>query len=44
MCVPAGQIVGRLNQVLNARDVVMTLVEEYLETSERMNKLLPNVE
>jgi NAD(P)H-dependent flavin oxidoreductase YrpB (nitropropane dioxygenase family) len=44
MFVPAGQIVGRLNEVLGARDVVMQLVEEYLETSERMNNLLPDVE
>ena len=44
MFVPAGQIVGRLNQVMGARDVVMQLVDEYLETSERMNNLLPDVE
>lgn len=43
MFVPTGQIVGRLNQVMNARDVVMALVEEYLETSERMNELLPDL-
>ncbi|XOV85319.1 MAG: nitronate monooxygenase [bacterium] len=44
MFVPAGQIVGRLNEVMDARDVVTALVEEYLETSERMNNLLPNVD
>ena len=44
MFVPAGQIVGRLNHVLDARDVVMQMVEEYLETSERMNNLLPSME
>lgn len=44
MFVPTGQIVGRLNQVMGARDVVMQLVDEYLETSERMNNLLPDVE
>ena len=43
MFVPVGQVVGRMNQVMNARDVVMQLVEEYLETSERMNNLLPEV-
>ena len=42
--VPAGQIVGRLNQVMNARDVVMQLVEEYLETSDRLQQMLPSVD
>ncbi len=38
--VPAGQIVGRLNEVVSARDVVSQLVNEYLETQDRMNSLL----
>lgn len=44
MCVPVGQIVGRLNQVMDTRDVIMQMVEEYLDTSERMNNLLPDVD
>ena len=41
--VPVGQIVGRLNKVMSARDVVTQLVNEYLETQERMNGLLPQM-
>ena len=44
MFVPAGQIVGRLNEVRGARDVVRDLVEEYLEVSDRMNGLLPSID
>lgn len=41
---PAGQIVGRINQRVSCRDRVMSMVAEYLETSERMNALLPSDE
>lgn len=37
---PVGQIVGRMNQRLGARQQVMALVDEYLETDERMAELL----
>jgi len=36
---PVGQVVGQLTRVRKARDVVLTLVEEYLEAVERLNKL-----
>ncbi|MBW2418581.1 MAG: hypothetical protein JRH19_08545 [Deltaproteobacteria bacterium] len=37
---PAGQIVGRTKQRIRARQQVMALVDEYLETNERLNELL----
>ena len=33
---PVGQIVGRMNQVQPVRDVMYALVEEYIETVERL--------
>ena len=33
---PVGQIVGRMNQVRPVRDVIYGLVEEYIETVERL--------
>jgi NAD(P)H-dependent flavin oxidoreductase YrpB (nitropropane dioxygenase family) len=36
---PVGQIVGQMNQIRKTRDVVLTLVEEYVEATERLNKL-----
>lgn len=36
---PVGQVVGQLNQVRKARDVVLGLVEEYLEAVERLDSL-----
>lgn len=33
---PVGQIVGRMNQVRPARDVIFDLVEEYIDTVQRM--------
>ena len=33
---PVGQIVGRMNQVRPVRDVMYGLVEEYIETVERL--------
>jgi NAD(P)H-dependent flavin oxidoreductase YrpB (nitropropane dioxygenase family) len=38
---PVGQIVGQMNGVRPAREVIRTLVEEYLEASERLQNLLP---
>ncbi len=37
---PVGQIVGRMNDIRRTRDVVATLVDEYLEAAERLNKIL----
>jgi NAD(P)H-dependent flavin oxidoreductase YrpB (nitropropane dioxygenase family) len=34
---PVGQVVGQLNRVEKAADVVRRLVEEYLESVERLN-------
>jgi NAD(P)H-dependent flavin oxidoreductase YrpB (nitropropane dioxygenase family) len=36
---PVGQVVGQMNQVRKARDVVLGLVEEYVEAVERLNAL-----
>jgi NAD(P)H-dependent flavin oxidoreductase YrpB (nitropropane dioxygenase family) len=36
---PVGQVVGQLNTVRKARDVMQELVEDYLEASERLNSL-----
>jgi NAD(P)H-dependent flavin oxidoreductase YrpB (nitropropane dioxygenase family) len=35
---PVGQIVGRMNQVQSVRDVIFNLVEEYIETVERLER------
>jgi NAD(P)H-dependent flavin oxidoreductase YrpB (nitropropane dioxygenase family) len=36
---PVGQVVGQMNQVRKARDVVLGLVEEYVDAVERLNQL-----
>ena len=36
---PVGQVVGQMNQVRKARDVVLGLVEEYVDAVDRLNKL-----
>jgi NAD(P)H-dependent flavin oxidoreductase YrpB (nitropropane dioxygenase family) len=36
---PVGQVVGQMTSVRKARDVVLGLVEEYLEATERLNAL-----
>jgi NAD(P)H-dependent flavin oxidoreductase YrpB (nitropropane dioxygenase family) len=41
---PVGQIVGRMNAVRSARDVIYEMVSEYVETVERMSGELPRVE
>jgi NAD(P)H-dependent flavin oxidoreductase YrpB (nitropropane dioxygenase family) len=35
---PVGQIVGRMNEVKSVRDVMYTLVEEYIETVEKLER------
>ena len=37
---PVGQIVGRLNQVRPTKDVIFEMVEEFIETNERMKALI----
>jgi NAD(P)H-dependent flavin oxidoreductase YrpB (nitropropane dioxygenase family) len=37
---PVGQIVGRMNKVRKTRDVILDMVEEYVDTVERMSKAL----
>ena len=36
---PVGQIVGVMNEVRSTREVIQTLVEEYLEAAERLERL-----
>jgi hypothetical protein len=36
---PVGQIVGRMNSVQPVKDVIYQLVQEYLESVERLEKL-----
>ena len=35
---PVGQIVSRMNEVRTCRDVIFEMVEEYIETTDRMHK------
>ncbi|MHC4447668.1 MAG: hypothetical protein ACYSXF_07820, partial [Planctomycetota bacterium] len=37
---PVGQIVGRMSQLLPARHVVSTMVDEYLDSVERLAGLM----
>lgn len=39
---PVGQIVGRLNAVRPVKEVILQLVEEYLEAAERLQRLTSN--
>ena len=41
---PVGQIVGMMNEVRPTREVIQTMVEEYLDAVERINALLPDDE
>lgn len=36
---PAGQVIGQMNQVKSAKDVVFELVEEYVDAVERLDRL-----
>jgi NAD(P)H-dependent flavin oxidoreductase YrpB (nitropropane dioxygenase family) len=38
---PVGQIVGTMNEVRPVREVILSLVEEYLEAAERLRRLDP---
>ena len=37
---PVGQIVGRMNKVRPSRDLVLEMVEEWIETTERLSAML----
>lgn len=41
---PVGQVVGKMNQLRPARQVLSQLVDEYLDTVERMARLLEEIE
>jgi hypothetical protein len=36
---PVGQIVGSMNNVRSARDVIFEMVTEFIETTERLSSL-----
>ena len=36
---PVGQIVGTMNKVRRTKDVIMDMVEEYLECTSRLERL-----
>jgi NAD(P)H-dependent flavin oxidoreductase YrpB (nitropropane dioxygenase family) len=38
---PVGQIVGRMDKVRPSRDVIFDMVEEWIETTQRMSAILP---
>ena len=40
---PVGQIVGTMNEVEPVRDLMLRMVEEYLESVERLQGLQPDV-
>ncbi len=42
MFAPVGQIVGRMNEQRPAREVIYEMVQEYLDTIERLQKLTPS--
>ncbi len=44
MFVPVGQIVGRMNQTMGARQLISEIVDEYIEAHERMCALIPSGE
>lgn len=43
MWIPVGQVVGQLNDEVSCRDIVSDMVNEFIETNERMNRLLPSI-
>jgi NAD(P)H-dependent flavin oxidoreductase YrpB (nitropropane dioxygenase family) len=38
---PVGQIVGTMNEIKSVREVIVEMVEEYLDAAERMQRLMP---
>jgi NAD(P)H-dependent flavin oxidoreductase YrpB (nitropropane dioxygenase family) len=41
---PVGQIVGRMDRVRPTKDVMLDLVEEWVDTTERLTNLLADAE
>ncbi len=39
---PVGQIVGSMNEVISCRDLIYQMVEEYVDSVERLQKLMPS--
>ena len=42
--VPVGQIVGRMNATVGAKDLLMSIVQEYVDTHERMSAMMPSID
>ena len=38
---PVGQIVGTMNEIKSVREVILEMVEEYLDAAERIQRLMP---
>jgi len=38
---PVGQVVGAMNEVRPVREVIQTLVEEYVDAVDHLNRLMP---
>jgi NAD(P)H-dependent flavin oxidoreductase YrpB (nitropropane dioxygenase family) len=38
---PVGQVVGQMNEVLSTRELIFKLVEEYVEATDRLDRLAP---
>ena len=41
---PVGQVVGQINRVESCRDLVFRLLNEYVESLEKVNALMPETE
>ncbi len=39
---PVGQVVGQMNEVLSTRELIFKLVEEYVEATDRLERLAPH--
>jgi len=37
----AGQVIGQVNQIESVKDVVYRIINEYLDSLDRLNSLLP---
>ncbi|KRO99977.1 MAG: hypothetical protein ABS09_06135 [SAR86 cluster bacterium BACL1 MAG-120619-bin26] len=37
----AGQVIGQVNHIQSVKDVMFGLINEYIDTVERLNELLP---
>jgi NAD(P)H-dependent flavin oxidoreductase YrpB (nitropropane dioxygenase family) len=38
---PVGQVVGQMNEVLSTRELIFKLVEEYVEATDRLERIAP---